>query len=34
MKKKINIQMLAMVGVAIIITAVLSIAVFYEVFKR
>mgnify|MGYP000757664354 CR=1 FL=1 len=34
MKKKINIQMLVMVGIAIILTAILSIAVFYEVFKR
>ena len=34
MKKKINIQMIVMVGIAIILTAILSIAVFYEVFKR
>ena len=34
MKKKINIQMLVMVGIAIILTAILSIAVFYEVFKH
>lgn len=34
MKKKINSQMLVIVAIAIISTAVLSIAVFYEVFKR
>ena len=34
MKKKINLQMLIIVAIAIILTAVLSIVVFYEMFKR